>query len=358
MGKTSIEWCDVSWPIVNGCARISPGCGGAAGVGGCYAERLAATRLRRLPQYEGLATFGENGPRWTRKSRLWEPYLDHPLRLRTPSRIFVADMGDLFYEEVSNEEIAAVFGVMAAAPHTFQVLTKRTTRALEWSAWLSRYAEGSTTEVGVCLHYAQKLCAHPKLRDTQPILRQPWPLPNVWIGASVEDALRLSRIPNLLQIPAALHFVSVEPQLEDVDLSPFMPAWICACGAFMRGRGDAGVASDEGEAAPMCSTCSSMQVRAVGIDWVIQGGESGPGARRFDLAWARSLRDQCARADVPYFLKQLGSNPTDGMWTLRGHDHPTEPSHLRLTAKKGGDMAEWPEDLRVRQWPKEEGTCS
>ena len=133
MGKTSIEWTDHSWPIINGCRRISPGCGGARGVGGCYAERLISTRLSKTKKYGGLARFGKNGPQWTGATRLWLPDLDMPIRLRKPSRIFVADMGDLFYEAVTNEEIAAVFGVMAAASHhTFQVLTKRATRMREW----------------------------------------------------------------------------------------------------------------------------------------------------------------------------------------------------------------------------------
>src|SRR5579859_4094064 len=115
MGKnTGIEWTDHSWPVVNGCRRVSPGCGGASGIGGCYAERLISTRLRHMPKYRGLAVFGQHGPRWTGESRLWLPDLDMPLRVRTPARFFVANMGDLFFEAVTNEEIAAVYGVMTA----------------------------------------------------------------------------------------------------------------------------------------------------------------------------------------------------------------------------------------------------
>src|SRR5258708_40218692 len=106
MGRTSIEWTATvhpdgtrtdgySWPIINGCRRISPGCGGATGAGGCYAERLIATRLSKTPKYEGLAVFGQNGPRWTGKSRLWLPALAEPLRIREPAQVFVAGIGGL-----------------------------------------------------------------------------------------------------------------------------------------------------------------------------------------------------------------------------------------------------------------------
>src|SRR5262245_58318499 len=100
--RSAIEWCDASWPIVNGCARVSPGCEN------CYAERLTATRLSKTPKYRGLAVMKHGEPRWTRKSRLWTPHLDWPLRWKKPRRIFVADMGDLFFESVTNEENAAV----------------------------------------------------------------------------------------------------------------------------------------------------------------------------------------------------------------------------------------------------------
>lgn len=128
MNKTSIAWTDYSWPIVNGCRRVSSGCGGSDG-GGCYAERLAATRLAHTPKYEGLSRMTPSGPRWTGETRLWEPDLLAPLRLKKPSRIFVADMGDLFYEGVSDETIDRVFAVMALAKrHQFQLLTKRPQR--------------------------------------------------------------------------------------------------------------------------------------------------------------------------------------------------------------------------------------
>jgi protein gp37 len=127
MGKTTIAWTDYSWPIINGCRRVSAGCEN------CYAERLTATRLSKTPKYAELAVFGKNGPRWTGKTRLWAPHLDLPLKIRKPSRIFVADMGDLFYEGVADETIDHVFAVMMLAPHhIYQVLTKRPERMREY----------------------------------------------------------------------------------------------------------------------------------------------------------------------------------------------------------------------------------
>src|SRR5574340_367469 len=109
MGKTSIEWTDYSWPVINGCAPASPGCVH------CYAERLTATRLRNQPRYKGLAVY-EGAPRWTRKSRLDLKALAEPLGWKKPRRVFVCDMGDLFYEENPDLEIAAVHGIIAATP--------------------------------------------------------------------------------------------------------------------------------------------------------------------------------------------------------------------------------------------------
>ena len=307
-GQHGITWTDQSWAVVNGCRRYSPGCEN------CYAERLAATRLVQTPKYKGLAVFGQNGPRWTGESRLWIHELDAPLRLRKPSKIFVADMGDLFFEGVTNEEIAAVFGVMAFAPqHTFQVLTKRAKRMREWYGWLTRAAMNANggrgmTERGLLACLAQKVCDHPRLRQTDTGLAGSWPLHNVWLGVSVEDQKRADeRIPYLLATPAAVRWLSVEPQLE--ALTPQLEA-----------RPD----RDDGPA---------------DIDWVVQGGESGPGARPFDLAWARSMRQQCEEAGAAYFFKQAGANVRDG-----GASHHLQDGH-------GGEMSEWPVDLRVRQYP-------
>ena len=328
MLKTPIEWCDYSWPIVNGCRRISPGCGGPDG-GGCYAERLAATRLRHLPKYEGLATMTTSGPRWTGNSRLWLPDLADPLRLKKPSRIFVADMGDLFYEEVTNEEIDQVFAVMSiASHHVFQVLTKRAKRMREYM-----------TDPGTPFRVARAVDRIEVRREvatlseeTRPVEAIEWPLPGLHLGVSVESQkYAAERVPHLLQTPAAVRWVSAEPLLEAVDFSTYL-----------------GVNDDQRRAGVSCVTGYHP-----GLNWIVVGGESGPGARPFYLSWARSIVAQCRAAGVPVFCKQMGSYPVGlpsdlvppVQWTIPG------PGRLGYRDRKGGDPEEWPMDLRCRQFP-------
>jgi protein gp37 len=331
VNRTDIEWTDYSWPVVNGCRRKSEGCRN------CYAEKLIATRLRKLPKYEGLAVYS-GGPRWTGETRLWLPELVQPLRKRGPGRVFVADMGDLFYERVSNEDIAAVFGVMAACPQfTFQVLTKRPERAAEWFRW----ANGRGDEQAGCLHVS--LCGalqgfgdwDPEDRHCEELLSNAaeWPLPNVHIGVSAEDQDTYNaRVPLLVhQVPAVLHFVSIEPQLGPIKL---------------RGTGH------------------------IHLGWVICGGESGhPGqVRHFDLRWARSLRDECRESGIPFFFKQAGTMPFDACPTCSGkgfHHGFGEGGHdpdwcsecggpgvaWPKFSGKGGKLEELPEDLRIREFP-------
>jgi len=299
VGKTSIEWTDVSWPIVNGCRRASPGCEG------CYAERLAATRLRHTPKYEGLATFSKGGPRWTGLSRLWEAELEMPLRLRDPSRIFVADMGDLFYEGVPDEVIDRVWAVMLLAPrHTFQVLTKRAVRARKYLSDPRLYER--------VLREADAIRAkRPALMGVGISNPATTPAPWIWVGVSVEDQARANeRLPHLVETPAAVKFVSAEPLLGPVDLSIFLYS---------------------GFTEPPHPDV---------VNWVIVGGESGPKARALDVAWAESLIEQCRRAKTPVFMKQMGPYPEDD-----GETHPQKHP-------KGGDPLEWPKSLRVREFPE------
>lgn len=326
MGKgTSIEWTDVSWPVVNGCRRVSAGCEN------CYAERLTATRLSKTPKYQCLAVYGKNGPRWTGETRLWVPHLDLPMTIRKPSRIFVADMGDLFYEGVTDEDIAAIFGVMAACPqHTFQVLTKRPERMRAWFSALDacREAPGRDGEVRRCIAAADRRGLDREFH----IDYRPWPLPNVWLGVSVENqATADERIPVLLETPAAVRWISYEPALGPVHFDP----------ATLGPRGH------------LAETFGNPL-----INWVVCGGESGPGARPFDIAWARSTVNQCDEAGVPAFIKQLGARPferrsCDAPACNCGgeHDHP-----ITLDDRKGGDWGEWTggplTHLRVREFPE------
>lgn len=325
MPRTSIEWTDYSWPVVNGCRRISPGCEC------CYAERLAATRLRHTARYRGLAVMKNQGPQWTGKTRLVEDELLMPLRLRKPSRIFCADMGDLFFDGVDVDDIVRVFAVMAVAKrHTFQVLTKRASRMR-----LLLSDDGFWADVGFVTYQ-------------QAILGRSWSgtdafdawwdsiamrkcLPNVHVGVSVEtQATADQRIPELQRTPAALRWISLEPQLESVDLDDERD--------YLNPR----------TIAPIKRVGSSLEIafdqetRLPRIDWVVVGGESGPRARPFDLSWARTVLEQCRSAGVACFIKQLGARPL----AIEFDDY-VRPRH-----RKGADPSEWPADLRVREMPE------
>ena len=240
---TKIEWATEIWNPVTGCSKVSPGCDH------CYADEPFKVTIHpdRLAQ---------------------------PMHWRKPRRVFVCSMGDIFHDDVDFEDINIVFNTMALCPqHTFFVLTKRPERALEWFRWVSGSAP----------------------YDLAPIMDN-WPLPSVFFGVTAEDQQQADeRIPLLLQIPAAVRFVSCEPLLSSVDLQPWIP-----------------------RLATKIKPC---------IDWVIAGAETGPGARPMYWMWARRLRDQCNQAAVPFFFKKDSS----GQRTLDGVIHDEYPSINGLT---------------------------
>lgn len=310
---TSIEWTQETWNPVRGCKLVSPGCAN------CYAMKFAHRFSAPGKPYAGLTRLRAKGkgPVWTGEARFVREMLDVPRSWKKPTRVFVNSMSDLFHEDVSFEQIAAVFGVMAGCPqHIFQVLTKRPERMLAFFRWVESQEVSPTSLVEIM---AANLC---EVDQHNP----PWPLPNVWLGVSVEDQDAADeRIPLLLQVPAEVHFLSCEPLLERVDLHRFLKRG-CACECVGRG--------------PRCKgdwiRCNAGLRRP---SWVIVGGESSHGARPFDLAWACSIRDQCKSAGVPFFFKQAGSRPIlDG-------------APLKLVHHKGNDLQELPEDLRVREFP-------
>lgn len=462
VSKTSIAWTDSTWSPTRGCSRVSEGCRN------CYAERQAVRQ--KGSGYEGLVRLTPEGPRWTGAVRLVPEMLDAPLRWREPRRIFVNSMSDLFHERLSNEDIAAVFGVMAAAPrHTFQCLTKRPERMhaflsapdvrhkvaqardsvlvdfehnpvekwapipgfdgyeasshgnirsdsgplkvhenkrtgrLAVTIWnhgepatepvhrlvlLAHCGGPSEPGLEVCHRNGKKLdnrlanlrwgtrsenqqekvehgarggpakltpeqveavkAARRTGRTQQSVGDEfgvsrslvsmiesgrvwappawlQWPLPNVWLGVSVEDqATADARIPHLLRTPAAVRFVSYEPALGPVDFEPclqyepFTDKYKMTLG--------------------LKEWC--------GLDWIIVGGESGPGARPFDVTWARTIIRQCREAGVACFVKQLGANAVESSPAFDG-----PPVRRHFADRKGGSLAEWPESLRVRQFP-------
>jgi protein gp37 len=332
---TSIEWTDATWNPTRGCSRVSEGCRN------CYAERFAA----RMPWGDVFARWTpstaktaagatvrvRSEPRWTGVVRLIPEKLDEPLRWKKPRRIFVNSMSDLFHESLPDAAIDRVFAVMAwCRRHTYQILTKRAVRMRAYGLSLAALSPKERTRRLVASMYL----GHPAARlvggniPDEQVGDLEWPLPNVWLGVSVEDqATADERIPLLLQTPAAKRFISYEPALGPMD---FGSEALCH-------------AHDES-----CRRISDTRCdqRLGPLDWVIVGGESGPGARPFDIAWARSTVAQCKAARVPVFVKQLGARP----FASPRHDGGTGYV-LELRDRKGGDPAEWDEDLRVREFP-------
>jgi len=206
---------------------------------------------------------------------------------------FVNSMSDLFHESVPDEVIDRVFAVMALCPqHTFQVLTKRSARMREY------LAAHDTSKAGDSITNAAFLMNGLVRGYRGQGGSATWPMPNVWLGVSVEDQKRADeRIPDLLATPAAVRFLSCEPLLGLVDLTGIMQPGTSYVYQPLRG-----VRFD-----PMAPpSYGSDEEETAKIDWVIVGGESGPGARPMHPDWAHSLRDQCAAAGVPFFFKQWG----------------------------------------------------
>jgi protein gp37 len=243
-----IEWTDDTWNPLRGCSRVSEGCRN------CYAERTAIRQVRS--RYAGLVKSTPNGPRWTGEVGFVEEVLKHPLRWKSPRKIFVNSMSDLYHEKVTDEWRHRIYAVMEqASRHTFQILTKRPERMQTYLA--ERYGE---TRI---------------------------PPRHIWHGVSVENQAAVDeRIPRLLETPAAVRFLSIEPLLGPISDLPLD-----------------------------------------GIHWVIVGGESGPRHRPVQADWVRDIRDQCARAGVAFFFKQWGGRtPKAGGRVLDGVEWSEFPS--------------------------------
>jgi protein gp37 len=252
--KTEIEWTDSTWNPTTGCTKVSSGCDH------CYAEKITE-------RFHGKGSFAE--------VKLHPDRLDKPLHWKKPRRIFVNSMSDLFHQDVPDEFIEKVFVVMASTPqHTYQILTKRHARMRSVLKEMTARRESGAV-----------------------LSSREWPLRNVWLGVSVESQQWADiRIPALLETPAAVRFLSCEPLLGPVDLS----AWLdtppsCGCG----------VAPDGAPGAIGCSA-ECVEPEPSGLGWCIVGGESGLGSRPMHPQWARSLRDQCVQAGVPFLFKQWG----------------------------------------------------
>ncbi len=291
---SGIQWTDHTFNPWWGCAKVSPGCKN------CYAETLAVKR-RKLPIW-GLHPHAERKP-------MSEGYWHGPVRWNRKAekegrryRVFCASMADVFDEHSDVvEHRARLFELIEATPRLdWQLLTKRPANVMGMvpESWQRRFPA------------------------------------NVWMGTSVEDQERADqRIPALLEIPAHLHFLSCEPLLGPVDLRVVdwphrWPVDVLRGGAWeLPDRvGERGFVNHSGFPAT--------------IDWVIVGGESGPGARRCEVRWIRDLVTQCGAAGVAAFVKQLGSRPIGA-----------QGMPVALRDKKGGEVEEWPQSLRIRQFP-------
>lgn len=287
--KSGIEWTDATWNPTTGCTKVSQGCKH------CYAEKL----WPRMAEQEGTVYTG----RQFTDVQCHPERLAQPLHWARPRMIFVNSMSDLFHEDVPDEFIDQVFAAMALADHhTFLVLTKRPERM---RSYMQDCDWGDAANV---LHDQHIARLDGRLYLGGEIVP---PLPNVWLGVSVENqATADERIPVLLDTPAAVRFISAEPLLGAVTLERFVASgnyYMTRC-EYCRWVGSTALCNGGNEEI-ICPHClhSIAGDDAPGLDWVIAGGESGPGARPMHPAWARSLRDQCAIARVPFFFKQWGA---------------------------------------------------
>lgn len=329
--KTSIEWTDASWTPIRArawersgdgvvkerigwhCEKVSAGCKN------CYAEpinRRLGTGLDYKPSHLMRADVS---------IFLDEKMLLAPLRWQKPRRIFVCSMTDLFADFVTDEMIDRVFALMALCPqHTFQVLTKRPERM---RAYLS--AAGVADRIlDLAAILLRRRFGVPEDVPTERLEKldpRPWPLPHVWLGVSAEDQEAAdARVPVLLATPAAVRFLSCEPLLGPIDLRAWLSdedgcescddgeGWGARCGRSDIPRDEqcprnyAVFTYDEHGPYEPDGCPAAITERRIVLDWVICGGESGPGARPMHPDWARGLRDQCAAAGVAFHFKQWG----------------------------------------------------
>lgn len=309
MSSTGIEWTDRVWNPVRGCSPVSPGCAN------CYAATFARRFSRENLPYHGLVT---STGKWTGQVRFEAKRLGLPLKWRKGSRVFVDSMSDLFHYAVTDEQLAAVFGVMAMChQHTFQVLTKRPGRAADWFNAIS----GSRTNYLVQRAAYQALGAQMYLRSGSgrrrcAISEREWPLRNVEFVVSCENQDTFdSRVPELVECAASVRGVSLEPLLGPIDLSRAL--WVGAEGGW------------EYEGSKRCW-----------IDWVIVGCETGPWRRPCDVRWILDIVRQCREAGVPCFIKQIEVEASGG--TRVSKDPREWPTYTWMRA---------PTELKVRMFP-------
>ena len=301
---TKIPWTEKSWNPVVGCTKIATGCKN------CYAERMAC-RLAYMGQekYQKVTGYVNEWTHWIGNVFCDESVLDKPLHWRKPRKIFVCSMGDLFHPAVPFEfidKIFRLFGKVGQRQHIYQILTKRPNRMAEY------------------ISYAQKKwMAY-------------WPYQKVWLGTSISTQADADKnIPILLQIPAAVRFVSLEPMLARI----YLPRSYCTeCGRITRERQTHGCKYGSGG---NCRCGKYLSYVDAKLDWVIIGCESGPGARLCSIEDIRDAVRQCKEANVPVFVKQVPIDIDPGRCQCNS-------CHDKCSKKP----EEWPEDLRIQEYPK------
>jgi len=331
MSKTKIEWSEFSWNPVVGCSKVSEGCLN------CYAEKMAerlasiaCSPKKKAPLTESELAYTNvvqmwHDPKiektywkgWNGKTAFVESALEKPLHWKKPRMIFVCSMSDLFHESVPFEWLDKVMAIIALCPqHKFQILTKQQKRMLEY------YTKPKTLK-GECVNnqilptvqFRVKKRVRTVVHHSQQYSKQQlnmwdgrWPLPNLWLGVTCENQRTADeRIPILLQIPAAVRFISFEPLLEDIDFNLIERP-------------------NHFHSTPY----GWLKYFGKQIHWIIIGCESGPKRRPCKLEWVRNIVSQCKAANVPVFIKQLNIN-----------------------GKVEHNIEKFPEDLRIREYPIE-----
>lgn len=293
------------------CEQISDGCKF------CYSK---SNQHRRLP-HNGTGLPFDKRSRELVDIFLDEEVLQEPLKWKTPKKIFVENQSDLFGEWAEEGMLDDVFALMAMTPqHTYQVLTKRAERMQDYLSTQGRLMEIAERGTQLAFDAVSKWGRNdvPGMiwnRNSDPIIQWKtlpvWPLPNVWCGVSVENRNMLERIDFLKDTPTAIRFISFEPLLEDLGA-----------------------------------------LNLSGIHWAIAGGESGHGARPCHIHWIRSILRECRRQNVACFIKQLGARPMQYLTAEQSLGNVGKDWRMILQDSKGGDPAEWDEDLRVQEFPE------
>lgn len=339
--NSKINWTERTWNVTGGCEKVSAGCLH------CWAEQLTATRFKKNPRYCGLVKYG-NKPkakgRWSGKIKLFEDRLEQPLHWRDPALIFVNSQSDLFHEKVPFEFIDKVMAVISLCPqHCFQLLTKRANRAAKYFKVMysgKRKLGDALRQMGIdsFVHRLMIAGAFGAKGGEEETYNPPYqPFPNLHIGVTCENQkTRDERVPILLEIPAAVRFISCEPLLSFMCLNKY----------FWR---------------PIIETSHNDPLgEVVGHepmknkpDWVIVGCESGSNRRPCKIEWVRSIVEQCKAAGVKIFIKQLE------MWgPNRKHLYETAQQaklhlgEIKMKSFVTHELKDFPKDSQVRQYPK------